>query len=130
MKKVVILGAGESGTSAALLAQAKRLAVFVSDTGGIATPYQEELVAHNIAFEERKHSHDKILSADAVVKSPGIPDNAPIIQVIQKEKIPIIAEIELASRYTQAFLIGITGTNGKTTTTYLTYHLMKKQDSM
>ena len=126
MKKIVILGAGESGTGAALLAQAKGLEVFVSDAGGIATPYQEELVAHNIAFEERKHSHDKILSADEVVKSPGIPDSAPIIQVIQKAKIPIIAEIELASRYTQAFLIGITGTNGKTTTTYLTYHLLQK----
>lgn len=126
MKKIVILGAGESGTGAALLAQAKGLEVFVSDAGDIAASYQEELIAHNIAFEERQHSQDNILSADEVVKSPGIPDSAPIIQVIKKAKIPIIAEIELASRYTQAFLVGITGTNGKTTTTHLTYHLLKE----
>lgn len=126
MHKVAILGAGESGTGAALLAQAKGLAVFVSDAGSIAAPYKEELVAHNIAFEERQHSQYKILTADEVIKSPGIPDSAPIVQVIQKAKIPIIAEIELASRYTQAFLIGITGTNGKTTTTHLTYHLLKE----
>lgn len=126
MKKVVVLGAGESGTGAALLAQAKGLEVFVSDAGSIATPYREELVAHNIAFEERHHSQETILAADEVVKSPGIPDSAPIIQYIQKKGLPIIAEIELASRYTQAFLIGITGTNGKTTTTHLTHHLLKE----
>lgn len=126
MKKVVILGAGESGIGAALLAQTKGMEVFVSDAGNIATPYKKELVAHHIAFEERQHSQDIILAADEVIKSPGIPDSAPIIQIIQQAKIPIIAEIELASRYTQAFLIGITGTNGKTTTTHLIYHLLKK----
>jgi len=126
MQKIVILGAGESGTGAALLAQAKGFEVFVSDAGSIATPYKEELVAHHIAFEEKQHSQNKILAADEAVKSPGIPDSAPIMQVIQKAKVPIIAEIELASRYTQAFLIGITGTNGKTTTTHLTYHLLKE----
>jgi len=126
MKKVVILGAGESGTGAALLAQAKGLEVFVSDAGNIAAPYKEELVAHNIAFEEGQHSQDMVLAADEVVKSPGIPDSMPIIQVIQTAKLPIIAEIELASRYNQAFLIGITGTNGKTTTTHLTYHLLRE----
>lgn len=126
MKKIVILGAGESGTGAALLAQAKGLGVFVSDAGNIAQPYKEELEAHHIAFEEGQHSQDNILSAEEVVKSPGIPDSAPIIQIIKKAKIPIIAEIELASRHTQALLIGITGTNGKTTTTHLTYHLLKE----
>jgi UDP-N-acetylmuramoylalanine--D-glutamate ligase len=124
--KIVILGAGESGTGAALLAQAKGLEVFVSDAGNIATPHKAELIAHNIAFEERQHSQDRILAADEVVKSPGIPDSTPIIQCIQKKGLSIIAEIELASRYTQAFLIGITGTNGKTTTTHLTYHLLKE----
>jgi UDP-N-acetylmuramoylalanine--D-glutamate ligase len=126
MKKIVILGAGESGTGAALLAQAKGLDVFVSDASNIATPYKEELVAHNIAFEEGQHSHETILAADEIVKSPGIPNSAPIIQSIQKKGLPVIAEIELANRYTQAFLIGITGTNGKTTTTHLTYHLLKE----
>ncbi len=125
MKKVVILGAGESGTGAALLAHANGLEVFVSDAGKIPMPYKEELVAHNIVFEEGKHSQETILAADEVIKSPGIPDSAPIIQCIQKKGLPIIAEIELASRYTQALLIGITGTNGKTTTTHLSYHLLK-----
>lgn len=125
MKKVVILGAGESGIGAALLAQANGLEVFVSDAGKIAMPYKEELVAHDIVFEEGKHSQETVLAADEVVKSPGIPDSAPIIQRIQKKGLPIIAEIELASRYTQALLIGITGTNGKTTTTHLTYHLLQ-----
>ena len=86
MKKVVILGAGESGTGAALLAQAKGLEVFVSDIGNITSPYKEELGAHNIAFEEGQHSQDMILAADEIVKSPGIPDSMPIIQVIQKKK--------------------------------------------
>jgi len=126
MKKIAILGAGESGTGAAILAQARGLAVFVSDENNIAEPYKKELIAHNIAFEEGQHSSEKILNADEIVKSPGIPDSTPIIQVIQKARLPIIAEIELASRYTQAFLIGITGTNGKTTTTHLTYHLLKE----
>ena len=125
MKKLVILGAGESGTGAALLAQAKGLEVFVSDAGHIAPSYKGELVAHGIAFEERQHAQDMILSADEVVKSPGIPDSVPIVQALRKAEVPIMAEIELASRYTQAFLIGITGTNGKTTTTHLTYHLLK-----
>jgi UDP-N-acetylmuramoylalanine--D-glutamate ligase len=126
IKKIAILGAGESGTGAALLAQAKGLEVFVSDAGSIAMPYREELVAHNIPFEEGQHSQETILEADEVVKSPGIPDSAPIIDTIHKRGIPIIAEIELASRYTQALLIGVTGTNGKTTTTHLTYHVLKE----
>ena len=125
MKKIVILGAGESGTGAALLAQAKGLEVLVSDIGPIAPCYKAALVAHDIAFEEGQHSPAMILGADEVVKSPGIPDSVPIVQALRKAEVPIIDEIELASRYTQAFLIGITGTNGKTTTTHLTYHLLK-----
>lgn len=125
MKKVVVLGAGESGTSAAILAQTKGLKVFVSDSGRIAPSYKAELVAHGIVFEEGTHSQEIILHADEVVKSPGIPERAPIIQALRKAKVPIIAEIELASRYTSSFLIGITGTNGKTTAVNLIYHLLK-----
>ena len=125
MKKIVILGAGQSGTGAALLAQAKGLEVLVSDVGHIAPCYKAALVAHDIAFEEGQHSPEIILGADEVVKSPGIPESVPIVKALRKAEVPIIAEIELASRYTQAFLIGITGTNGKTTTTHLTYHLLK-----
>lgn len=125
MKKIVILGAGESGTGAALLAQAKGLDTFVSDAGPIAPKYKAALVAHGIAFEEGQHSQATILNADEVVKSPGIPASSPIVQALQNAGVPIIAEIELASRYTQALLIAITGTNGKTTTAHLTYHLLK-----
>src|SRR3569623_1550523 len=121
MYKVAILGAGESGIGAALLAQDKGLEVFVSDANAIATPCKEVLIAHHIPFEEKQHTQDKILSADEVVKSPGIPDSTSIVQTIQKKGIPIISEIELASRYTQAFLIGNTCTNGNTTTTHLSY---------
>ncbi|XWN34589.1 MAG: UDP-N-acetylmuramoyl-L-alanine--D-glutamate ligase [Roseivirga sp.] len=125
MKKTVILGAGESGTGAALLAQAQGLDVFVSDASLIAPIYKEELITYGIAFEEQKHSPAAILDADEVVKSPGIPLSVPIVQTILAAGIPVIDEIELASRYTQAFLIGITGTNGKTTTTHLTHHLLQ-----
>ena len=119
MKKIAILGGGESGTGAALLAQAKGLAVFVSDIGKISAPYKEVLLAHGIAFEEDGHTQARILAADEVVKSPGIPNSAPIVLAIQQAKLPIVDEIEFASRYTKAFLIGITGTNGKTTTAHL-----------
>ncbi len=126
MKKLVILGAGESGTGAALLAKAKGYQVFVSDRGAIASHYKQTLINQDIDFEEGQHTLDKLLTADEVVKSPGIDQNLPIIQSIRQAHIPIIDEIELASRYTKAFLIGITGTNGKTTTTHLTYHLLKE----
>lgn len=126
MHKIAILGAGESGIGAALLAQAKGAQVFVSDNHEITPPRKEVLARHQIAFEENRHTREKILAADEVVKSPGVPDHAPIVQAIQRQGIPLIADIELASRYTQAFLIGITGTNGKTTTTHLTYHLLKE----
>lgn len=125
MKKIVILGAGESGTGAALLAKAKGLAVFVSDAGKIAAHYKKELSDNHITFEEGGHSWDKVRTADEIVKSPGIPNTHSLIQAVREEGIPIIDEIELASRYAQAFLVAITGTNGKTTTTHLTYYLLK-----
>lgn len=123
-KKLAILGAGESGVGAALLAQAKGWDVFVSDANDIAASYQATLRTHHIAFETQQHSPHQILTADTVVKSPGIPNNASIIQRIKQHGIPIIDEIEFASRYTKALLVGITGTNGKTTTTHLTHHLL------
>ncbi len=125
MKKLIVLGAGESGTGAALLANAKGYQVFVSDKNTIASPYKEQLVAHNIAFEEGTHTWESIQGADEIIKSPGIATSTPIIQAIQKAGIPMIDEIEFASRYTGAVLIGITGTNGKSTTTHLTYHLLQ-----
>ena len=126
MKRIVILGAGESGTGAALLAKAKGYEVFVSDMAAIADKYKAILIAHDIAFEEAQHTEALILNAFEVVKSPGIPEKAPIIQKLRNQQTPIISEIELASRYTKAKIIAITGSNGKTTTTLLTYHLMKK----
>lgn len=125
MKKIVILGAGESGTGAALLAHAKGYQVFVSDKNTIASPYQEQLRRHNISFEEGKHTWEIIQEADEVIKSPGIFKSAAIIQAVQQAGIPIMDEIEFASRHTNALLIGITGTNGKSTTTHLTYHLLQ-----
>ena len=122
---IVILGAAESGVGAALLAQAKGHAVFVSDKNPIQPHYKEKLTQAGIEFEENQHTPEKILLADEVVKSPGIPEKAPIIQIIREKQIPIISEIELAGRYTKARCICITGTNGKTTTTLLTYHLLK-----
>ncbi|MDU0371356.1 UDP-N-acetylmuramoyl-L-alanine--D-glutamate ligase [Hymenobacter endophyticus] len=121
----VILGAGESGVGAALLAQAKGHTVFVSDKSPIQPAYRQKLEAAGIPFEENQHTDAEILRADEVVKSPGIPEKAPIIQALREKGTPIISEIELAGRYTQAKCICITGTNGKTTTTLLTYHLLK-----
>jgi len=121
----VILGAGESGVGAALLAKKQGFNVFVSELGKISNSYKEILENNNIVFEEGKHSEKVILMAEEVIKSPGIPEKSPIITRIREEGIRIISEIEFAARYTKAKLIGITGTNGKTTTTLLTYHLMK-----
>ncbi|OWP62999.1 UDP-N-acetylmuramoyl-L-alanine--D-glutamate ligase [Hymenobacter amundsenii] len=126
MSKIIILGAGESGVGAALLAQAKGHTVFVSDKSPIQPRYQEKLRNANIRFEENQHTLAEILTADEVVKSPGIPEKAPVIQELRKKGTPIISEIELAGRYTKARCIGITGTNGKTTTTLLIYHLLKE----
>ena len=122
---IVILGAAESGVGAALLAQAKGHTVFVSDRGPIQADYKTQLTQANIPFEESQHSLDKILTADEVVKSPGIPEKAPVIQALREKGTPIISEIELAGRYTRARCICITGTNGKTTTTLLIHHLLK-----
>ncbi|GAB3845135.1 UDP-N-acetylmuramoyl-L-alanine--D-glutamate ligase [Hymenobacter terrigena] len=122
---IVILGAAESGVGAALLAQAKGHTVFVSDRGPIQPGYKQQLTAAGIAFEESQHSLDKILAADEVVKSPGIPEKAQVIQALREKGTPIISEIEFAGRYTRAKCICITGTNGKTTTTLLVYHLLK-----
>ena len=124
-KYIVVLGAGESGTGAALLAQKMGFAVFVSDFGPIADQYKKELEQAVIPFEENQHTEDRILTANEVIKSPGIPDKAPIIKKLIEKNIPIISEIEFASRYTKAKLISITGSNGKTTTTMLTYHILR-----
>jgi UDP-N-acetylmuramoylalanine--D-glutamate ligase len=124
-KRLVILGAGESGIGAAVLAQQKGFDVFVSDMGEISTNYKRELEQSGIAYEEKQHTEHKILAATEVVKSPGIPDKAPIIKKLKEKNIPIISEIELAGRYTDAKKICITGSNGKSTTTMLTYHILK-----
>ncbi|WP_066833527.1 UDP-N-acetylmuramoyl-L-alanine--D-glutamate ligase [Rufibacter ruber] len=122
---IAILGAGESGVGAALLAQAKGYDVFVSDFGGIAEKYRAQLTQVGIPFEEGTHSLERIYGAGEIIKSPGIPDKAPVIQGALERNIPVISEIEFAGRYTNAKFICITGTNGKTTTTLLTYHLLK-----
>ena len=125
-KRMVILGAGESGTGAAVLAKAKGFDVFVSDLSLIKPAYKEMLDAHGIRWEEGQHTEADILNADEVVKSPGIPDKAPIIRKLKEQGTHIISEIELAGRYTDAKMICITGSNGKTTTTMLTYHILKQ----
>jgi UDP-N-acetylmuramoylalanine--D-glutamate ligase len=121
---IVILGAGESGIGAAALAKKEGFDVFVSDKGTIKDEHKAFLSAENIEFEEGQHSLEKIFAAEEVIKSPGIPDHIPIIRGLLAKDIPVISEIEFAARYTDAFIIGITGTNGKTTTTRLTYHLL------
>jgi UDP-N-acetylmuramoylalanine--D-glutamate ligase len=125
-ERVVILGAGESGTGAALLAKQKGFAVFVSDQGSIKEKYKAELQSESIQYEENQHTEEKILNASFIIKSPGIPYKADIIKKAKAASISIIDEIEFASLYTAAKIIAITGTNGKTTTTLLTYHLMKE----
>jgi UDP-N-acetylmuramoylalanine--D-glutamate ligase len=125
MSHIIILGAAESGVGAALLAQAKGHAVFVSDRSPIQEQYKAKLTAAGIEFEENQHTLERVLQADEVIKSPGIPEKAPVIQALREKTIPIISEIEFAGRYTKARCICITGTNGKTTTTLLTYHLLK-----
>ncbi|HEY1024717.1 MAG TPA: UDP-N-acetylmuramoyl-L-alanine--D-glutamate ligase [Sphingobacteriaceae bacterium] len=124
-KYIVILGAGESGVGAARLAQQQGYDVFVSDFGAISAQYRQELEQMNVAFEEHGHSDEKILSAVEVIKSPGIPDKAPVIKKLVEKGIPVISEIEFAGRYTSAKMICITGSNGKSTTTMLTYHILK-----
>jgi UDP-N-acetylmuramoylalanine--D-glutamate ligase len=124
--RLVVLGAGESGTGAAYLAKQQGYDVFVSDFGLIAEQYKKQLSDWGIRFEEQQHTEAEILNATEVVKSPGIPDKAPIIKKLLEKGIAVISEIEFAARYTDAKLICITGSNGKTTTTSLTYHILKK----
>ena len=124
-KRILVLGAGESGAGAAVLAKVKGFDVFVSDMSLIKDAYKALLNKYEIEWEDGRHSIEKILNADEIIKSPGIPDTAPVIREIQKKGIPIISEIEFAGRYTHAKMICITGSNGKTTTTLLTYHILK-----
>ncbi|ALI97862.1 UDP-N-acetylmuramoyl-L-alanine--D-glutamate ligase [Rufibacter tibetensis] len=125
MQKIAILGAGESGVGAALLAQTKGFDVFVSDRGSITEKYKQQLTQAQIPFEEGTHTLEQIYAAVEIIKSPGIPDTAPVIQGAVERSIPIISEIEFAGRYASGKFVCITGTNGKTTTTLLTYHLLK-----
>ena len=125
MKRIVVLGAAESGAGAAVLAKKEGFDVFVSDMSAIKDKYKELLNSHEIVWEEGHHTEELILNADEVIKSPGIPENAPMILKIKEKHIPIISEIEFAGRYTHAKMICITGSNGKTTTTSLIYHILK-----
>jgi len=125
MKKIVILGGGESGVGAAILAKTKGHPAFLSDSGTLKAAYREKLERNNIPYEENNHDQQRIFSADLIVKSPGIPDNVPLIKALMEAGIPIISEIEFAGKHTNAVIIGITGSNGKTTTANLTYHLLK-----
>ncbi len=125
MSRIVILGAAESGAGAAVLAKTKGFDVFVSDMSSIKDRYKQQLESHHIEWEEGHHSEEKILNADEIVKSPGIPNNAPIIVKAREKGIHIISEIEFAGRYTDSKMICITGSNGKTTTTSLIYHIFK-----
>ena len=125
MKRIIILGAGESGAGAAVLAKVKGFETFVSDTSAIKPHYKELLDSYGIEWEEGHHSEERILQADEVVKSPGIPCDAPLILKLREKQIPVISEIEFAGRYTDAKMICITGSNGKTTTTSLIFHILK-----
>lgn len=126
--KLVVLGGGESGVGTAILGKKLNYEVFLSDFGAIKQQYQEVLNAHDLDWEEKQHTESRILDADLVVKSPGIPDKAPIIQKLIAKGISIISEIEFASKYSKVPTIGITGSNGKTTTTLLTHHVLKAAD--
>ena len=125
-KRIVILGSGESGVGSAILAQAKGFDVFVSDKGAIKEKYKQQLNEYKIPFEELQHTEEKILNADEVIKSPGIPDKVELVKKLKAKNIPVISEIEFAGRYTNAKKICITGSNGKTTTTLLTHHILTK----
>ncbi|MDR3134075.1 MAG: UDP-N-acetylmuramoyl-L-alanine--D-glutamate ligase [Prevotellaceae bacterium] len=126
MNKIVVLGGGESGVGAAVLAQVKGFDVFLSDAGRLKDHFRRMLQQYQIAFEEGKHTEERILEADEVIKSPGIPDKAPVVQKLSAKGVPVISEIEFAGRYCNARKICITGSNGKTTTTSIIYFLLKK----
>lgn len=124
--RLVILGAAESGVGAAILAQQKGYDVFVSDMGSIKPRYKELLDARHLPWEEGRHTAELLLNADEAVKSPGIPDDAPMVRRLREQGIPVVSEIEFAARYTDARMVCITGSNGKTTTTSLVYHILRK----
>jgi UDP-N-acetylmuramoylalanine--D-glutamate ligase len=127
MKRLVILGGGESGVGTALLGRAKGYEVFVSDKGKIKQKYKQVLIHNEIEWEDETHTESKILNADIVMKSPGIPDKVDLVKGIRERDIPIVSEIEFAAKYTDATIIGITGSNGKTTTACLTHHILKQE---
>ena len=127
MKRLVILGGGESGVGTALLGKAKGFDVFVSDKGEIKKEYKDVLINNEIEWEEKQHSEAVILNADVVMKSPGIPDKVELIKKIRATNIKVVSEIEYASNYTDATLVAITGSNGKTTTASLTHHILKQE---
>lgn len=126
IKRLAVLGAGESGVGAAILGMAKGMEVIVSDSGTISPKYREVLTLRGIPFEEGGHSEERILASDIVVKSPGIPPTAPMVRKILEAGIPVVSEIEFAGYFTDAKMICITGSNGKTTTTLLTYHILQE----
>ena len=126
MKRLVILGGGESGVGSALWGKEKGYDVFISDNGEIKKEYKDVLIHNEITWEDKKHTESKILNADVVMKSPGIPDKVTMVKQIREQGIPIVSEIEFASKFTDATLVAITGSNGKTTTASLTYHLLKQ----
>jgi len=127
MKRLVILGGGESGVGTALLGKEKGFDVFVSDKGKIKEKYKEVLIHNEIEWEDETHSEEKILNADLVMKSPGIPDKTPLVKAIREKGILVVSEIEFASKYTNATIVGITGSNGKTTTATLMNHILKQE---
>ena len=126
MKRLVVLGAGESGVGTALLGKKKEYEVFVSDKGAIAEKYKEVLIHNEIEWEEGQHTESKILNADVVMKSPGIPDKVALVQRLIEKQILVISEIEFAAQFTNANIVGITGSNGKTTTTMWTHHILNE----
>lgn len=125
MKRLVVLGGGESGVGTAILGKKQGFEVFVSDFGLIKDTYKEVFLLNKIKFEDGGHTEDKVLNADIVMKSPGIPDKADIVNKLRKKGVEVISEIEFANKFTKAVTVGITGSNGKTTTTMLTHHLLK-----
>jgi len=127
MKRLVVLGGGESGVGTALLGKQKGFEIFVSDKGEIKEKYKKVLLGNEIDWEEKQHTESKILNADVVMKSPGIPDRVPLIQKLRANKVLLVSEIEFAAQFTEATIVGITGSNGKTTTTLLTHHLLKDE---
>lgn len=126
--KLVVLGGGESGVGTALLGKKEGYEVFLSDFGKIKEKYKDVLIQNQIEWEDQKHTEEKILDADVVMKSPGIPDKAPIVKKLKEKGVEVISEIEFASRFSKAYTVAITGSNGKTTTTMLTHHLLKSAE--